>query len=135
MPEVNGTNGLLGKMGWKLLPWLADIVCALLCFWAVQINIELKDQRREVQALKEWKAETAGNRYTARDHYVYAAATSKEIQVLWARVAETQQTWLNDINDVKVTLANMPKKDDLRDAMSALEKRVDRLEERVVNSP
>lgn len=107
-------------LAWKILPWLMDLLCAILLAWAAKLHTNLSDLHNnlmsidnEVQLLKEWRAETAGNRYTSKDHVVYAEANAKEMQLLWKEIAVLQQTWLRDMTDIKVMLARMPTKDDI----------------------
>lgn len=108
------SNTDMKALAWKILPWLMDTVCALLLFWAAQLNADLKVLKLDLQAIKEWRAETSASRYTAKDHVTFAEANSKELQNLWMKIAEMQQTWLRDISDIKVSLARMPTKDDIQ---------------------
>lgn len=107
-------------LAWKILPWLMDLLCAILLAWAAKLHSDLADLHREllnvgaeVQLLKEWRAETTGNRYTSKDHVAYAESNAKEMQLLWKEIASLQQTWLRDMTDIKVLLARMPTKDDI----------------------
>lgn len=102
------------SLGWKILPWLMDIVCALLMAWAVQLNKQVGEIQRDVQSIKEWRAETTGNRYTARDHAVYSDTVNKEFQSIWSKFSDLQQTWLNDVSAIKVSLAQMPTRMDIK---------------------
>lgn len=103
----NGDEADIKNIGWKLVPWLADIVCAFLVYYAFQVNAQLASLRDDMQSLKEWKAETTGNRYTSRDHVSYADQVQGEFSKVWSRMAEMQQSWLRDVGDIKVLLARL----------------------------
>lgn len=98
----------------KIFPWIMDLAAAGLLAWAAQLNQQITVMQNELQGLKEWKAETAGNRYTAKDHASYAESNAKELQQLWKEIAGLQQTWLRDMGEIKVTLAQLPTKSDLQ---------------------
>lgn len=122
------------SLGWKIVPWFMNLVCALLTAWAVRVNEQLTDIQKEVQSLKEWRAETAGNRYTAKDHVAYADGQAKEIQGLWSKIADLQQVWLKDMGEIKIALASVPKRDEnppqwFRDYVKTLEERIQRHEQ------
>ena len=106
-------NGELKTLGWKILPWLADIVCALLVYWAAQINTQIKTMSQDIVALQLWKAETSANRWTALDHTRYSDEQGKTTQAIMAKMADMQMQWLKDIADVKLALAQVPKTGDL----------------------
>lgn len=116
------------NLAWKILPWIMDIVAALLTAWAVQVNKQMTTLQTEMQALKEWRAETAGNRYTAKDHAMFAESNAKELQGLWKEIAGLQQTWLRDMSEIKITLAQLPTKTDIQN----LDNRLRAAEERAV---
>ena len=134
---ANG-DGALKTIGWKLLPWMADLVCGLLVWWAVQINAQIKEIqaqdllfREDISALREWRAETSGNRYTAGDHVKYADVQAQHIQAILTRISDLQQTWLVEVAGIKVQLAQMPKKDDLpppwfREYVKTIEAKLDK---------
>jgi|GEM_PF-4935479 len=106
-------NGELKTLGWKILPWLADVVCALLVYWATQINTQLKTMSQDIAALQLWKAETSGNRYTSSDHVRYAEEQARVNQSIMTKMSDQQMLWLKDIADVKLALAQVPKTGDL----------------------
>ena len=110
--EMSSTE--MKGLAWKVLPWIMDLVAALLTAWAVQVNQQLGKMQADVQALKEWKAETSGNRYTVKDHVTFAESNAKELQQLWMKIAEMQQTWLRDMGDIKIALAQLPTKADIQ---------------------
>ena len=123
-------NGELKTLGWKILPWLADIVCALLVWWAVQINTQLKSMQVDITALQLWKAETAGNRWTALDHTKYADEQVKITQGLLLQISDLRQVNIKDMSEIKIALAQMPKTGDLppiwfRDYVKAIEGKLD----------
>ncbi len=91
-------------IAWKLLAWGADALCALLCYYAVQVNRELKSMSSDIQELREWRAETAGNRYTVKDHNTYAEQQAREFQLLRANMSDMQQQWLKDIGEIRVAI-------------------------------
>ena len=107
----------LSGIGWKILPWLADLVCAFLTYFAWQMNVaiaeirsDLRDANHEIVALNLWRAETQGNRYTAKDHTTYAEAVQREFITVSDRIAALQREWLANLADVKVTLARLESK-------------------------
>lgn len=118
------------ELALKLFSWLMDLVAVGLLAWATQLNQEIQATRTDVQALKEWRAETAGNRYTAKDHALYAESNSRELQQLWKEIAGLQQTWLRDMAEIKITLAQLPTKTDIQN----LDNRLRAAEERAAAS-
>jgi len=129
MTNSNGDKTIM-SIGMKILPWMADLICAFLCWWAAQVNMELKDMRRDLTSLREWRAEAAGNRWTSSDHTKYADEQNKRTQDILLKMSDMQQTWLRDIADIKITLASVPKKDDLppmwfRDYVKSIEIKLD----------
>ena len=129
MPTQNGSEW--SKLGWKILPWMADVLCAILAFCMLELWSTIKTVRTDVNTLKEWRAETAGNRWTAGDHAKYADEQNKRIQDILSAIANTQQTWLRDIADIKVVLAMVPRKDELppkwfQDYVRGIEEKLDK---------
>ncbi len=100
----------MNGLAWKILAWMADALCALLCYYAVQVNREIKIMSKEIQDLREWRAETAGNRYTAKDHNAYAEQQAREFQIVRASMADMQAQWLKDVSDIKVSLTRIETK-------------------------
>ena len=107
----------LMSLGWKILPWMADLICALLVWWAYEINGELRDLRDEqrgikadVASIREWRAETAGNRYTSKDHVAFAEQNAKEFQLVRADMSELKQQWLKEVGEIRVALVRLEAK-------------------------
>ena len=69
-------------LGNKILPWMANVLCGFLMWWASGVNAELKSIRTDMVGMNN-------------------------------KAYEMQTTWLRDINDIKVILASVPKKEDL----------------------
>jgi hypothetical protein len=119
------------SIGWKLLPWVADALCAMLCYYAFQFNVELKEIRKDVVELREWRAETAGNRWTAGDQTLYSQKQAEELSKVWNKISEIQQTWLRDVSDIRIQLGQLPKRDELppqwfRDYVKGVENKIDK---------
>ena len=125
------TGDTLKSIGWRLLPWMADLLCAMLTWWAVQVNAEIKEIRKDVIILREWKAETSGNRYTSADHVKYAQSQAEQIASILLRIADMQQLWLREVSEIKVVMAQLPKRDELppqwfRDYVKGIETKIDK---------
>lgn len=115
---------------WKLLGWLLDAIAVGALAFTIHLHARLTD-------LELWRAETAGNRYTAQDHASYAENQSKEITRLWAAQADMQKKWLVDIGDIKAAIAQLPREsppqwfaDYVRERNAELDARIKRLEDK-----
>lgn len=106
-------------LGWKILPWVANALCGLLCWWALGMNVELKAIASDVAALREWRAETSGNRYTAQDHAKFAELSAKEHTDLWKANAQLRQEWILELSKVREELGKITTQLSLHDKREA----------------
>jgi hypothetical protein len=101
------TSEHLASAGWRLLPWLGNIVIAFLVWWAAQVNGQLANIQLDVQALREWRAETAANRFTSHDHARFAQTQAQEQLRLWQAVAELQREIMGAVGEIKTSVSNI----------------------------
>lgn len=134
---MNGTDSIFKDLGWKLLPWIANIVCGFLAWWASTMNNEIKSVHLEIQSLKEWRAETSGSRYTSKDHALYAEAQAAELARLWKAQNELQSQWIREVSAIRESIAALPKDNPpkwfetyVREGLSTHEQRISALEKK-----
>jgi hypothetical protein len=97
----------LNHLAWKILPWMADVLCAFLVWWAVQINSEIRAIRTELSELREFRATTLASRYTTLDAQQHNERQTAELTKLWAKIADIQQQWLRDLSDIKSSISRI----------------------------
>lgn len=119
----------LKSFGWRILPWCGNIITAFLIYWAATLAGEVRDLRIDMDSLKTWRAGIEQTQWTSKDQAKYATDSSKDIQSIWMKLAEIQQGTLVALGEIKVTLAQVPKKDDeppqwFRDYVKGIDDRV-----------
>jgi len=100
-------NTSLNHIAWKILPWLADVLCAFLVWWAVQINSEIRTIRNDINELREFRATTMASRYTSADAQQHQERQAQELTKIWAKIADIQQQWLRDLSDIKSSISRI----------------------------
>ena len=100
---MNGDGDRTGSVmnPWNILGWIFDALgaCALAyCIWVAG----------EITELKEWRAETAGNRWNSQMQADFAAKQTVEFARMWQEMAAMKTDWLKSINEVNLKLAQLP---------------------------
>lgn len=101
------TTDSINKLAVKLMPWVANALCAGLLWWAQEINTQLRQIQLEIQEIKEWKSSMVASRYTMTDAAIFAEKQSAEIAKLSTRLTEVEQKWLRDLGDIKVSIGKI----------------------------
>lgn len=104
---MNTENNSFNHLAWKILPWMADVLCAFLVWWAVQINSEIRTIRNELSELREFRATTLASRYTSVEAQQHQDRQALELTKIWAKIADIQQQWLRDLSDIKTSIAKI----------------------------
>jgi hypothetical protein len=86
---------------WKILGWIFDALGALALGFCIWMATEITD-------LKVWRAETAGNRFTAGMQADYASRQAAEISGIWREMANMKTEWLREINAMNLKLTQLP---------------------------
>lgn len=131
------SESVFKDLGWKLLPWITNILCGVLTWWASSLSEDIGVIHREIESLKEWKAETSAGKYTAKDHALYAEMQSAEIAKLWKAQNELQSQWIREISSIREAIAALPKENPpkwfetyVRENLSSHDMRISTLEKK-----
>lgn len=97
---MNG-DAKAGLNPWTILGWIFDALGASALAFCVWMATEIAD-------LKEWRAETSGNRWSSLNQVDYAQKQTAEITRIWQEMAIMKTDWLKSIGEVNLKLAQLP---------------------------
>ena len=86
---------------WTILGWIFDALGAAALAFCVWMASEIAD-------LKEWRAETAGNRWNSQMQADYATKQAAELTKIWQEMASMKADWIKSIGDLNLKLAQLP---------------------------
>ena len=96
----NKDTPTLATLSWKILGWILDLIAVGVLAFVISVNVR-------VDKLELWQASTESNRYTNREHAVYATAHSREhVQMERERNALNVQ-WLKEVSQINTALAEI----------------------------